>query len=98
MGGRGKHGGPVHAKCPKCKRGKWGHSPTLRGVHKIACEIGRGQKHHSIMECLDCGHLWRSTWGAQWIFDAKRLEIREALVRGRKRRDAVLADSRGRGT
>lgn len=70
--GRGK---PISVKCPKCKRGKYLCERQVRGVMVIAHETrvsarksscggtggARFYGHRGIVECLDCGHTWRST-------------------------------------
>jgi hypothetical protein len=68
-------GTPISIKCPKCKRGKWGHDRNRKGVQAVGCEVkptrsqhaghGNGGSsfygHRSIVCCLDCGHTWPTT-------------------------------------
>jgi hypothetical protein len=73
-------GVPVSPKCPKCKRGKWGHAPINKGVRKHRDKLrerwstgGRGHSYfrgQMLIECLDCGHTW---WSTLYTEEVRRL-------------------------
>jgi hypothetical protein len=68
-------GTPIIMKCPKCRRGRYGHGRRYEGVMPIGVELsrhsgkhqghgsgGRGfHGHRGIVQCRDCGHVWAST-------------------------------------
>lgn len=69
-------GTSIWLKCPKCKRGKFGHKPQVKGVRKTGRVEGKISRsahrgtgdggasfygHRGEVECLDCGHKWYST-------------------------------------
>ena len=51
-------GRPVRIKCPKCKRGKYGYSPQIRGVEGVGDRVKKGRRRIRLTRCLDCGHEW----------------------------------------
>lgn len=70
-------GRPLVVKCPACKRGKYCEPPIERGCHLIGHTVARDHRGRSwgpkgIVECRDCGHVWRSKLErvAWWNIDA----------------------------
>jgi hypothetical protein len=83
-------GTPHTMKCPKCKRGMFGHPRRQLGVRPTGkLEPGltrthnRGHHgggpsfygHRGQVECLDCGHVWYSTHPDSGRREASRQEI-----------------------
>jgi len=69
-------GSPLSLKCPKCRRGQWGHAPRLMGCRPTGSvearitttkQQGHGNGgpartgHRGEAECRDCGHRWYSS-------------------------------------
>lgn len=69
-------GTPFWPKCPKCRRGMFGHPAIIRGtfaIGRVEAQItqsshkgyGNGGRsfrgRRGIMKCHDCGHEWAST-------------------------------------
>ncbi len=69
-------GTPLWMKCPKCKRGRHGHPPAVKGVMPTGrVEARRSKSAHKghgsggatfrgyrgIVKCGDCGYEWAST-------------------------------------
>jgi uncharacterized Zn finger protein len=65
-------GKPITIKCPKCKRGKFGHAGTPNVVRtpdvlqREAFRRGHSRRGRvtvilTSMTCQDCGHVWETT-------------------------------------
>ena len=66
-------GNPIKLKCPKCRRGQWRRAKQVNGVitamHEKRERVVFGHRRRggrTVIQrkatCLDCGHVWWTTF------------------------------------
>ena len=64
---------PLTLKCPSCRAGQYGRDPAKKGVRAHRASQRERRVHNgrrrggrtvlqTLAECLDCGHVWWTTY------------------------------------